>query len=109
MGLLTDRINNRLEKSNFIYEHALNNEPVPNKQFDPTLFLIHHHWKMYERKLKKKQMLRTHYTEDERMKQKTFLPRPVYLFSTQVMLNGVKCTCRIYSRTILLFSFVFFF
>ena len=41
------------------------------------------------------------------MKQKTFLQRPVYLFSTQVMLNGVKCTCRIYSRTILLFSFVF--
>ena len=34
--------NNRLEKSNFIYEHALNNEPVPNKQFHPTLFLIHH-------------------------------------------------------------------
>ena len=43
------------------------------------------------------------------MKQKTFVQRPVYLFSTQVMLNGVKCTCRIYSRTILLFPFVFFF
>ena len=42
MGLLTDRINNRLEKSNFIYEHALNREHVPNKQFHPTLFLIHH-------------------------------------------------------------------
>ena len=29
MGLLTDRINNKLEKSNLIYEHALNREPVP--------------------------------------------------------------------------------
>ena len=26
-----------------------------------------------------------HYTEDERMKQKTSLQRPVYLFSTQLM------------------------
>ena len=29
VGLLTDRINNKLEKSNLIYEHALNREPVP--------------------------------------------------------------------------------
>ena len=29
VGLLTDRINNKLEKSNVINEHALNREPVP--------------------------------------------------------------------------------
>ena len=29
MGLLTDRINNKLEKTNVIYKHALNREPVP--------------------------------------------------------------------------------
>ena len=29
MGLLTDRINNKLEKSNLINEHAHNREPVP--------------------------------------------------------------------------------
>ena len=29
MGLLTDRINNTLEKRNLINEHALNREPVP--------------------------------------------------------------------------------
>ena len=29
MGLLTDRINNKLKRSNFINEHALNREPVP--------------------------------------------------------------------------------
>ena len=29
VGLLTDRINNKLEKRNLINEHALNNEPVP--------------------------------------------------------------------------------
>ena len=29
VGLLTDRINNKLEKSNFINEHALDREPVP--------------------------------------------------------------------------------
>ena len=29
MGLLTDRINIELEKSNLINEHALNREPVP--------------------------------------------------------------------------------
>ena len=28
LGLLTDRINNKLEKSNLINEHALNREPV---------------------------------------------------------------------------------
>ena len=27
--LLTDRINNKLEKNNLINEHALNREPVP--------------------------------------------------------------------------------
>ena len=29
VGLLTDIINNKLEKSNLINEHALNREPVP--------------------------------------------------------------------------------
>ena len=29
VGLLTDRINNTLEKSNLINEHAVNSEPVP--------------------------------------------------------------------------------
>ena len=29
MGFLTDGINNKLEKSNVINEHALNREPVP--------------------------------------------------------------------------------
>ena len=29
MGLLTDRINNKLTRSNLINEHALNREPVP--------------------------------------------------------------------------------
>ena len=29
VGLLTDRINNKLEKRNSINEHALNSEPVP--------------------------------------------------------------------------------
>ena len=43
------------------------------------------------------------------MKQKTSLQRPVYLFPTQLMLNGVNCTCLIYSRPILLFSFFLFF
>ena len=34
VGLLTDRINNKLERSNLINEHALNREPVPlKKQF----------------------------------------------------------------------------
>ena len=31
-GLLTDRINKKLEKSNLINEYALNREPVPLKQ-----------------------------------------------------------------------------
>ena len=31
LGLLTDRINNKLEKSNLIIEHALNREPVSLK------------------------------------------------------------------------------
>ena len=31
VGLLNDRINNKLEKSNLIDEHALNREPVPLK------------------------------------------------------------------------------
>ena len=30
-GLLTDRINDKLEKGNSTNEHALNREPVPNK------------------------------------------------------------------------------
>ena len=29
MGLLTDRVNNKMEESNLINEHALNREPVP--------------------------------------------------------------------------------
>ena len=29
VGLLTDRINNKLEKSNLMYKHALHREPVP--------------------------------------------------------------------------------
>ena len=29
VGLLTNRINNKLEKSNLINEHMLNHEPVP--------------------------------------------------------------------------------
>ena len=29
MGLLTDRVNNKLEESNLINKHALNREPVP--------------------------------------------------------------------------------
>ena len=29
VGLLTDRINNKFEKSNLIYEHAMNREPLP--------------------------------------------------------------------------------
>ena len=31
VGLSTDRINNKLEKSNLINEHALDREPVPLK------------------------------------------------------------------------------
>ena len=31
MGLLTDKINNKLERSNLINEQALNREPVPLK------------------------------------------------------------------------------
>ena len=31
VGLLTDRITNKLEESNLINEHALNREPVPLK------------------------------------------------------------------------------
>ena len=29
VGLLTDRINNKLDRSNLINEHTLNREPVP--------------------------------------------------------------------------------
>ena len=32
VGFLTDRINNKLEKSNVINEHALNREPVPLRE-----------------------------------------------------------------------------
>ena len=37
MGLLTDRINNKLERSNLIDEHPLNREPVPlsDEQISP--------------------------------------------------------------------------
>ena len=34
VGLLTDTINNKLEISNLINEHALNREPVPLTGFD---------------------------------------------------------------------------
>ena len=87
-----------------------------------TLFLIHHHWKMYERKWKKKQMLisqnklgtlttlrdlkRSGVTKEW---SKEHLCRGQFTFSlTQLMLlNGVKCTCLIYLRPILLFSLDF--
>ena len=32
VGLLTDRINNKMEKRNLINEHALNREPVPLRE-----------------------------------------------------------------------------
>ena len=37
MGVLTDRIKNKLERSNLIDEHALNREPVPlsDEQISP--------------------------------------------------------------------------
>ena len=38
VGLLTDRINNKLEKSNLINEHALNREPVSLKIFNQLLW-----------------------------------------------------------------------
>ena len=34
MGLLTDRINSKVKKSNLINEHALYHEPVPLKKRD---------------------------------------------------------------------------
>ena len=37
MGLLTDRINNKLDKSNLINEHALNPEPVPLGRLNTVL------------------------------------------------------------------------
>ena len=37
VGLLTNRINNKLEKSNLINEHALNREPVPLTRKEETL------------------------------------------------------------------------
>ena len=44
-GLLTDRINNKLEKGNLINEHALNREPVPlsslmSRYFGPFILKI---------------------------------------------------------------------
>ena len=36
VGLLTDRINNKLEKRNLINEHALNRELVPLNYRQPT-------------------------------------------------------------------------
>ena len=38
VGLLTDRIKNKLDKSNLINEHVLNREPVPLIQFGICLF-----------------------------------------------------------------------
>ena len=44
VGLLTDRIDNELEKSNLINEHVLNREPVPlnnvDEHFAISLYLI---------------------------------------------------------------------
>ena len=40
MGLLTDRINNELERSYLINEHALNRELVPLSQRGFKTFLI---------------------------------------------------------------------
>ena len=37
MGLLTDRINNKLEKSNLINEHDLNRKPVPLRDYAQNL------------------------------------------------------------------------
>ena len=82
-----------------------------------TLFLIHHHWKMYERKLKKKQMLSQNklgmlttlrdlvWRKNEA--KNIFAEASLPFFLTQPMLNGVKCTCLIYSRPILHFSLDF--
>ena len=39
MGLLTDRINIKLERSNLINEHALNREPVPLNNDVRNLFV----------------------------------------------------------------------
>ena len=46
VGLLTDRINNKLEKSNLINEHALNREPVPIKKSGTKIFFMMRckHW-----------------------------------------------------------------
>ena len=38
VGLLIERINNKLEKSNLINEHALNREPVSLKIFSQLLW-----------------------------------------------------------------------
>ena len=40
VALLTDRINNKLDKSNLINEHVLNREPVPLIQFGICLFCL---------------------------------------------------------------------
>ena len=40
VGLLTDRIKNKLDKSNLINEHVLNREPVPLIQFGICLFCL---------------------------------------------------------------------
>ena len=37
VGLLTDRINNKLKKSYLINEHAFNRQPVPLNSFTPNL------------------------------------------------------------------------
>ena len=40
VGLLTDRIDNKLEKSNLINEHALIREPVPSAQTEERQEII---------------------------------------------------------------------
>ena len=48
VGLLTDRINNKLEKSNLINEHALNREPVPLKfPCVPRHAFVHFWWQPF--------------------------------------------------------------
>ena len=55
VGLLTDRINNKLERSYLVNEHVLNREPVPLRlePFHRSLFihLFCHIWKEQNAKL----------------------------------------------------------
>ena len=43
VGFLTDRINNKLEKSILINEHALNREPVPLR-WTQQIALLQMYW-----------------------------------------------------------------